>query len=117
MKEESDSKPSRDAKETEGKIGNASSQAQGAFFKTLQGMSQAWMECTTAEVESGLKISKNLTAAHSFPDVIAAYGEWLSQEVGAGTEDARRLMSHGQKFMDSGTRLLSGGWTSPGMTT
>lgn len=113
MDEES-SKPTRaNAKEREGKA-NASFQAQGEFFKTLQEMSRDWMACATAEFELGLKLSKNLIAAHSVPDAIAAYGEWLNEEIGARTEDARRLMSNGQKFLDTSSRLLTNGWTSPG---
>jgi hypothetical protein len=118
MQEESDSRSTRaDAKDTENDIGNVSSPAQGEFFKTLQEMSREWMACTTAEVESGLKLSKNLIAAHSVPDAISAYGEWLSGEMDARAEDARRLMSNGQKFMDSGSRLFASGWTSPGAST
>ena len=118
MKEENGSKSGRaDSRETEGNIGNGSSQAQGEFFKTLQDMSRDWMACATAEVELGLKLSKNLMAAHSVPDAIAAYGEWLSEEVGARAEDARRLMSHGQKFMDSSSRLFSTGRMSSGTAT
>jgi hypothetical protein len=47
------------------------------FFNTLQEMSRDWM--ATAEVELNLKLSKKLTAAHSVPDAVAAYQEWLSE--------------------------------------
>jgi len=87
------------------------------FFNTLQEMSRDWMARATAEVELGLKISKKLTAAHSVPDAVAAYQEWLSEEMNARAEDARLLMSNGQKFMDASARFLSSGWTSTGMTT
>jgi hypothetical protein len=42
-------------------------------------MSRDWMARATAEVELGLKLSKNLSSAHSVPDAIAAYQEWLSE--------------------------------------
>ena len=58
-----------------------------------------------------------LSAARSVPDAIAAYQEWLSEEMEARAEDARRLMSNGQKFMDTSTRLLSNGWSSVNTTT
>ncbi len=105
------------SKETESKTGNASFQIQGEFFNALQDMSRDWMARATAEVELGLKLSKKLSAAHSVPDAIAAYQEWLSEEVGARAEDARWLMSNGQKFMDTSARVLSNGWTSAGMST
>jgi hypothetical protein len=37
--------------------------------------------------------------------------------MGARAEDARLLMSSGQKFMDTTSRFLSSGWTNAGMTT
>lgn len=87
------------------------------FFNTLQEMSRDWMARATAEVELNLKLSKKLTAAHSVPDAVAAYQEWLSEEVGARAEDARLLMSNGQKFVDASSRFLSTGWRSAGPTT
>jgi hypothetical protein len=71
----------------------------------------------TAEVELGLKTSKKLTAAHSVPDAVTAYQEWLSEEMSARAEDARLLMSNGQKLMDASSRFLSSGWTGAGTTT
>ena len=93
------------------------SPAGSEFLNTLQEMSRDWMARATAEVELGLKISKKLTTAHSVPDAVAAYQEWLSEEMSARAEDARLLMSNGQKFMDASSRFLSGGWTNTGMTT
>ena len=87
------------------------------FFDALQEMRRDWMARATAEVELGLKLSKKLTAAHSVPDAVAAYQEWMNDETSARAEDARLLMSSGQKFMDTTSRLLSGGWTNVGMTT
>jgi hypothetical protein len=87
------------------------------FFNTLQEMSHDWMARATAEVELNLKLSKKLTAAHSVPDAVAAYQEWLSDEVGARADDVRLLMSSGQKFMDVSSRFLSHSWTSAGSTT
>jgi hypothetical protein len=87
------------------------------FLNTLQEMSRDWMARATAEVELSLKLSKKLTAVHSVPDAVAAYQEWLNEEMGARAEDARLLMSNGQKFMDTSSRFLSSGWTSAGTTT
>ncbi|MGB8628244.1 MAG: hypothetical protein WCD69_02490, partial [Xanthobacteraceae bacterium] len=87
------------------------------FFNTLQEMNRNWMARATAEFELNLKLSKKLTAAHSVPDAVAAYHEWLSEEAGARAEDARVLMSSGQKFMDASSRFLSHNWTSVGPIT
>jgi Phasin protein len=103
--------------EAEIKNGDASFQAQGEFFKTLQEMSREWMARTTAEVELALKLSQKLTAVHSVPDAITAYQEWFGELMGARTEEARRLMSNGQTLMDASSRLLSNGWMSAATTS
>ena len=111
------SRSARGPEKPESKIGAASFQVPSEFFNTLQDLSRDWMACATSQVEFGLKLSKKLSAARSVPDAIAAYQEWLSEEMSARSEDARRLMSNGQKFMDTSTRLLSNGWMSTGTTT
>lgn len=105
------------SEEAESKIGNAPFQVQSDFVSTLQELTRDWMARATSEVELGIKLSKNLSAAHSVPDAIAAYQEWVSEEMAARSEDARRLMANGQKFMDTSTRLLSNGWMSTGAGT
>src|SRR5260370_22348733 len=95
----------------------SNSQAGSEFFNTFQEMSRDWMTRTTAEVELSLKLSKKLTDAHSVPDAVAAYQEWLNDEMGARAEDARLLMSNGQKFMDTSSRLLANAWTSGSTST
>src|SRR6516225_3891967 len=87
------------------------------FFNALQEVSRDWMGRATAEVELSLKLSKKLTAAHSVPDALTSYQEWLSEEINARAEDARLLMSNGQKIMDASSRLLSSNWTSSSMST
>jgi hypothetical protein len=98
--------------EAENKIGTGPFQVQSEFVDTLQCLTRDWMARATSEVELGLKLSKKQTAAHSVPEAIAAYQEWVSEEMAARSEDARRLMANGQKFMDTSTRLLSNGWMS-----
>jgi hypothetical protein len=56
------------------------------FFNTLQEMRRDWMARATAEVELSLKLSKKLTAADSVPEAVAAYQEWLNEEMGARAE-------------------------------
>jgi len=69
------------------------------------------------EMSRDFKLSKKLAAAHSVPDAITAYQEWLGEEMNARAEDARFLMSNGQKIMDASSRLLSSSWTSGSMST
>ena len=97
--------------------GRSTNPAGSELFNTLQEMRRDWMARATAEIELSLKLSKKLTAADSVPDALAAYQEWLNEEMGARAEDARLLMSNGQKFMDTTSRFLSSGWTNVGMST
>ncbi len=100
--------------ETGKKIGEATLQAQNELFKALEEMGRELMSCASAEVEISLKLSKKLSTAHSVPDALAAYQEWLNEGISARAENARRLMTNSQKFMDTSTRLLSNGWSSVG---
>ncbi|HET7492778.1 MAG TPA: phasin family protein [Bradyrhizobium sp.] len=103
--------------DTEKRIGDAALEAQNQFLKTLEEMSREAMACATAEVERGLKLSKKLSAAQSVSDAVAAYQEWLSEEMNARSEDARRFMSTGQSFMTTSQKALSNGWSGLGMST
>src|SRR6516165_627041 len=99
------------------KIGDAALQAQNEFLKTFEEMNREVMSRVAAEVEHCAKLSKKLSAARSFPDALAAYQEWLSEEMTACSEDARRLMTNSQKFMTASTRVFSSGWPGAGMST
>lgn len=103
-----------DPRASENKTGSAPLQVQSEIFRTLREVSRDWMAYATTEIDLGLELSKKLSAARSVPDAIAAYQEWVGDEMGAHAEDAHRLMSNGQKLVDAGTRLLSNGWMSSG---
>jgi hypothetical protein len=100
----------------ETRSGRSTGPAGSEFFNTLQEMRRDWMARATNEVEISLKLSKKLTDAHSVPDALAAYQEWLNEEMGARAEDARLLMSNGQKLMDTTSRFLSSSWTNVSTT-
>jgi len=103
--------------DAEKKIGDAALEAQSQFIKTLEEMSREAMACATAEIERGLKLSKKLSAAHSVTDAVAAYQEWLSEEMSARSEDARRFMSNSQSFMSTSSKAFTNGWSGVGMGT
>ena len=87
------------------------------LFETFREMSRNWIERASAEAELGFKLSKDLNAARSVPDAVAAYQDWLTKEMDSRAEDARQFMSDGQKLMDTSTRLLTNSWPSAGTTT
>jgi len=97
--------------DAEKKVGEAALEAQSHFIKTLEEMSREAMACATAEIERGLKLSKKLSASQSVSDAVAAYQEWLSEEMTARSEEARRFMSNTQSFMTSGSKAFSNGWS------
>ena len=84
-------------------------EVQHEFAKTLDVMHRAAMSRATAEIELGLKLSQKLRTVRSPSDALAAYQEWLTEEVKARTEDARQFMTNCQTFMPEGTRLFSNG--------
>ena len=100
--------------DAEKKIGDAALDAQTHFIKTLEEMSRDAMACATAEIERGLKLSKKLSTAHSMSDAVAAYQEWLSEEMSARSEDARRFMSNSQSFMTTSSKAFTNGWSVAG---
>jgi hypothetical protein len=103
--------------DAEKKIGETALEAQNQFLKTFEEMSREAMACAAAEIERGLKLSKKLSAAHSVSDAVAAYQEWLSEEMSARTEDARRLISSGQSFMSTSSKAFTNGWSGLGTST
>jgi hypothetical protein len=101
--------------DTEKKVSDAALEAQSHLIKTLEEMSRDAMACATAEIERGLKLSKKLSACQSVSDAVAAYQEWLSEEMNARSEDARRFVSNSQSFMTTSSKAISNGWS--GMST
>ena len=100
----------------ETRSGRSTGPAGSEFFNTLQEMRRDWMARATNEVEISLKLSKKLTVT-LIRFLTPLRPEWLNEEMGARTEDARLLMSSGQKFTDATSRFLSGGWTNASTTT
>ena len=101
--------------ETEKKIGDTTLQAQNEFIKTFEEMSRAVMSRATAEIELSVGLTQRLSEAHSFPDVVLAYQEWLGKEMNARSEDARQFMTNSQKFIATSARLFSNGWSNVGL--
>ena len=79
-------------------------------------MGRAVISRATAQIELTSKLTERLGAAHSLPDVVSAYQEWLSKQMNACSEDARQFMTNSQEFMTTSTRLFSYGWSSVGMS-
>ena len=48
------------------------------------------------------------------PEVATAYQEWATRHMEMAAEDAKRFFADGQKFAETGARLLSNGWQANG---
>ena len=107
----------RQFSEAQKKIGDATLEANEEFLSTFEEMGHEVVSCAAAEFGLGLKLSKNLTAAKSMTDAIAACQEWWREEMNARSEDASRLMTNTQKFISTSTRLFSNGWSRAGVST
>jgi hypothetical protein len=64
-------------------------------------MGRDGVERASAKVERGSKLKRDLSAPHSVPEAFMVCQEWLIKEMDARTQDARQLMSDGQKLMDT----------------
>jgi len=91
---------------------NSSSDLAGSeLVQTFRTIGLHWIERASAEAELGFNLSKDLSAATSVPDAIAACQDWFSKQIDARAEGARQFMSDGQKLMDASARTLSS-WTN-----
>ena len=77
------------------------------LFETFQDISRDWFARATSEAELAFKLPRQLTNARSVPDALSAYQEWLNEWMSMRGEDGRRLVSDGQKIMDTGVRCFT----------
>jgi hypothetical protein len=87
---------------------------QAEIFSTLAQINRDWFDRAKSEARLASELFAKLTAAHSVPDVKAAYQEWHSQRMQMFADDRRRFFSKSQKFMELGLRFLGNG--NPGAT-
>ena len=80
---------------------------QKELFETFQDISRDWFARATSEAELAFKLPRQLTNARSVPDAMSAYQEWLNEWLSMCGEDGRRLISDGQKIMDTGARCFA----------
>jgi hypothetical protein len=80
---------------------------QQELFETFQGISRDWFARATSEAELAFKLPRQLTNARSVPDALSAYQDWLNEWLSMCGEDGRRLISDGQKIMDTGVRCFA----------
>jgi hypothetical protein len=74
----------------------------------LSEIGQEWFARATSEAELAFKLPNKLTAARTVPDAISAYQEWFGEWMNMRGEDSRRLISDGQRIVETGVRCFAG---------
>jgi hypothetical protein len=87
---------------------------QTEFLKRLQEANQKWFERMQSEASLASDFAVKLMAARSIPESATAFQEWSSRRTDMAADDAKRLLGEGQKFMETGARILSKSWPSNG---
>lgn len=80
---------------------------QSELFDTFQAINREWVMRATSEAQHAFNLPHKLTTVRSLPDAISAYQDWLSEWVAICGEDSRRLLTDGQKIVDTGVRCLA----------
>lgn len=87
---------------------------QKEMFDTLQDIGRDWLQRAASEAELAYKLPNRLRVARSVPDALSAYQQWLTEWLSLCSEDSRRLLSDGQKIVNTGMRWLAD--ASPAMS-
>jgi len=83
---------------------------QTELLDKLQETNRQWFDRAQSEANLASEFATKLTAARSVPDAIAACQEWTSRRFEMMAEDGKHFLSDSQKFMETGSRLMSSGW-------
>jgi len=83
-------------------------------FFDMEEVNRHWVARAKVEADLANEFSAKLTAAHSMTDVVAACQEWMGRRMELYTEDSRRLITDGQKFMAATAQLFTSGFKGGG---
>jgi hypothetical protein len=89
-------------------------EAQTELFEKFQESNKQWLARLQLEANLASDLASKLTSVRSIPDAMTACQEWSGEHVKMMAEDGKHLFADVQKFMETGTRLLSNGWLHPG---
>ena len=91
---------------------DALAQFQSELFGKIQEINQYWVDRIRSEAALTSEFASKLAAARSIPETTTVCQELASRRMKLASEDVNYLLGEGQKFMQSGVRLLSNGWSS-----
>jgi hypothetical protein len=94
--------------ETGARTAAAGLRVQTEMLGLLSEIGQEWFARATSEAELAFKLPNKLTSARTVPDAISAYQEWFGEWMNMRGEDSRRLISDGQRIVETGVRCFAG---------
>lgn len=87
-------------------------QFQSELLEQIQEVNRQWLDRMKSEATLASELANKLSSARSIPETATAYQKWASRRMEMAAEDAQRLLADGQKFAETGARLVSRGWLS-----
>jgi hypothetical protein len=81
--------------------------AQRELLNQLQERNRQWFDRMQSEAKVASDFANKVMGARSVPEAMTAYQEWANRQLEMTAEDAKRLFTDGQKFIEASTRLLS----------
>lgn len=89
---------------------NEFAKAQAAWLEGLQDINLRWLERWQAEAQLLSDFGAKLSAARSFTDTAAAYGDFSQKQWQMASEDTARMIADTEAFVRRGADLFSNGW-------
>ena len=87
---------------------------QHELLEELQQTSRHWFDRAQAEVKMVSDLASKLTGAHSVPETVSAYQDWINRHVEMMADDGKHVLAGTQKIVQIGARLLSNSWAPNG---
>jgi Phasin protein len=85
---------------------------QTELFDKFRETNEKWFDRAKSEADLASQFASKLTAARSIPEAMMACQEWSSHRFEMMAEDGKHLLEDSQKFMETGTKLVSNGWST-----
>jgi hypothetical protein len=87
--------------------------AQSEFLEKLQQANRKWLDRIQTETAFVSEFSSKLGAARSLPEAMTACQDYTRRWFEMMAEDGEHLLADSKALMETGTRLMSNGWTKP----
>jgi hypothetical protein len=81
--------------------------AQRELLNRVQETNRQWLDRMQSEAKVASDFANKVMGARSIPEAMTAYQEWANRQLEMTAEDAKRLFTDGQKFIEASARLLS----------